>query len=146
MLLSPPAIIRRSARNAALCAGFACIPPAAAATHDFCVTRVEVSGPESSLARIYFNDEDPGREVAGHMLIQHYRRKGAPAVRIDDGTSGACAHAETQHIALNTPAPQRPGPPDPGFPNVGRVANQATHALTGIAEDASRLMCRLLPC
>jgi hypothetical protein len=129
-----------------LCAGLAFVQQSAGATHDFCVTRVEVGGPEYSRARLYFNGEDPGREAAGLMLIQHYRSKGTPAVRIDDESSGVCAHSDTQHIALGEPARQRPKTAGAGLPNLGRAANQATHALTGIAEDASRLMCRILPC
>ena len=129
-----------------LCATLACSQASASATHDFCITRVEIAGPEMLRARIYFNDEDPGREAAGHLLIQHYRRKGTPAVRVDDAASAACNNAETQHIAINAPARHRPDRADSEFPNIGRVANQATHALTSIAEDASRLMCRLLPC
>lgn len=129
-----------------LCAALVCSPSSASATHDFCITRVEIAGPEMLRARIYFNDQDPGREAASHLLVQHYRRKGTPAVRVDDAASDACTHAETQHIALNTPARSLPAATDSALPSIGRVANQATHALTSIAEDASRLMCRLLPC
>ena len=143
MSLFHPATLSRAA---VLCIGMCSVQPSISATHDFCVTRLEVAGPQSSRARIYFNAEDPGREAAGHFLIQHYRSRGAPAVRIDDESSAACAHSDTQHIALNeTGSPQRAAV-EAGFPNVGRVANLASHALTGIAEDASRLMCRVLPC
>lgn len=131
---------------ALLCASFFCSQPFAATTHDFCITRGEIAGPEVSRARLYFNGEDPGREAASHLLVQHYRRKGTPAVRVDEAASGACANADTQHITFTEPVRRRPEPADSGIPNVGRVANQASHALTSIAEDASRLMCRLLPC
>ena len=131
---------------ALLGASFFCSQPFSATTHDFCITRVEIAGPEFLRARIYFSDEDPGREAASHLLVQHYRRKGTPAVRVDEVASGACANADTQHITFTEPVVRRPEPADSGIPNVRRVANRASHALTSIAEDASRLMCRLLPC
>jgi len=142
----PPFRPQTLSRATVLCLGICSVQPSISATHDFCVTRMEIAGPQSSRARIYFNAEDPGREAAGHLLIQHYRSRGAPAVRIDEESSAACTHSDTQHIALNETGNQRRAAVDAGIPNLGRVANLASHALTGIAEDASRLMCRLLPC
>ena len=119
----------------------------ASAFHDFCVTRLGASGVEVSRARIYFAGEDPGRDAASLSLVQHYRRPGVSTVRIDDWNEGACQHVETQHIAHNEPAVlDTPPQKGDGLPNFGRAVNQASGVVTSVAEHASRLMCRVLPC
>jgi hypothetical protein len=119
----------------------------AAAMHEFCVTRVAASGTEVSRTRIYFRSDDPGREIAGHMLIQHYRRASAAAVRIDDDADGVCRYSDLHHISVHEGSPPiASGEAVAIPPNVGRVANQASGALTAVAAEASRLMCRILPC
>lgn len=133
-------------RVALVCAGLAGAQPCAGTTHGFCVTRAELAGPEHARAHVHVGTRDPGREAAGLMLVQHFRSKGTPAVRLDEEASAACAHAETQHITLGEPAAQRPAAAADSLPNLGQATRQASRALTGIAEDASRLLCRVLPC
>lgn len=119
----------------------------AAAKHDFCVVRVNSTGIDASRTSLHFRGQDPGREVAGQILVQHYKRAGVVAVHIDDLDADACRHAVSHFVAFN----QASGnavlePPATGLPNLGRVANQAGGALTTVAEEASRLMCQVLPC
>lgn len=115
--------------------------------HDFCATRLGASGIEVSRARIYFTGEDPGREAASLSLVQHYRRTDISTVRIDDSNEAACQHVETQHIAHNGPVARgTPQPTGDGLPNIGRAVRQVSGAVTSVAEQASRLMCRVLPC
>lgn len=122
-------------------------PVLGSSPHEFCVSRNSPAGNDVVRTRFHFGAADPGRAAASLLLVRHYRQPGIISVEVDAYDSATCAATEVQDIAL-TARPERipdRAPVGP-VPNLGRVADLASGAVTGIAEQASRLMCRLLPC
>ena len=114
--------------------------------HEFCVPRIVGVGSETLRARLHFNGPDPGEKTAALLLIRHYRQPGVDVVRVD-APGPACAARDAQEIALGkTGTPADTAIPPAGFSNVAKATNQAYSALNTAATEASRLMCRVLPC
>lgn len=125
---------------------FACTG-AAWGQYDYCVTRTLGAGSEIIRARLHITGDDPGPEASALHVARHYRRPGSGGVRIEPYEAARCAAPETQDIALAPPGfHDREPAAAPADPNLGRLANVAGATATGIAAEASRLMCRLIPC
>ncbi|MBL8384269.1 MAG: hypothetical protein JNM90_14405 [Burkholderiales bacterium] len=119
----------------------------AAPFHEFCVTRSTPGGPEVSRARLYFSGTDPGKEAAGLHLVRHFRHPQSVVVHVDENIDGTCRIAPTHHVVLNDVAPPAAaGRVKTTPPNLRDISRQASDALTDAATEASRLMCRFLPC
>ncbi len=137
-------------------------PALADAPYDFCVTRVMQAGSDVLRTRLLFEDKDPGVEVAGHLLIRHYRQPLVTAVRIEDYRPEVCGTAETQFLALKagTGPLQRAEPArrllDPGraasqtanlvSETYMDVARQATGALGLVLEATNEALCSMIRC
>jgi hypothetical protein len=96
---------------------------------------------------VHVNGEDPGPEAAALHLARHYRRSLGGGVHIEPFDAARCPSLETQEIALSPPGiHDREAPEAPIDPNVGRIANVAGATVLGMASEATRLVCRFLPC
>ena len=114
--------------------------------HEFCVTRIIGAGSETLRARLHFNGADPGEETAALLLIRHYRQPGVDVVHVD-APGPTCAARDAQEIALGkTGTPTATAIHPGGFSDIAKATNQAYSTLNTAATEASRMMCRVLPC
>lgn len=142
-----------SSSNASLLAlliaivGLLLIAPPAGAQHDFCVMRPVGGASQTIRSRVHVSGEDPGPEAAALHLARHYRRAFGAGVHIEPFEAARCPALEIQEIALGPPGIHDREAPEPPFdPNVGRIANVASATALGVASEATRLVCRFLPC
>ena len=134
----------------------------ATASYDFCITRVMQVGSDVLRARLLFDDADPGVELAGHLLVRHYRQAQVTSVRIEDYRTEVCGNAETQFLALKAGAgPIRQAEPSKRLPELGKavgqsaklvsetymsVARQASGALGLVLEATNEALCSMIRC
>ena len=144
-----------------LCA-LANMPAQANTPYDFCVTRVLQAGSDVLRTRLLFEEHDPGAELAGHLLIRHYRQPLVASVRIEDYRPEVCGSAEIHFLALKAgPGPLRQVEPARRLPDLGRAASQtanlvsetymhavrqATGTLGLVLEATNEALCSMIRC
>lgn len=115
------------------------LPAQANAPYDFCVTRVMQAVSDVLRTRLLFEDQDPGVELAGHLLIRHYRQPLVTAVRIENYRPEVCGTAETQFLALKAgsgPLPQ--AEPAGRLADLRRAASQTANLVAETYMDVAR--------
>lgn len=166
LLAGPPAPQNAREKRARLAAilflALANMPAQAQTHHDFCVTRVMQAGSDVLRTRLLFDEHDPGAELAGHLLIRHYRQPLVTSVRIEDYRPEVCGNAETQFLALKAgPGPLKQAEPARRLPDLGKaasqtadlvsetymnVARQATGILGLVLEATNEAWCSMIRC
>lgn len=143
MLAGPSALRNVRAKRVRLATILLCalanMPAQASTPYDFCVTRVLQAGSDVLRTRLLFEEHDPGAELAGHLLIHHYRQPLVASVRIEDVRPEVCGNAETHFLALKTgPGPLRQVEPGRRFRDLGRAASQTANLVSETYMNAVR--------
>ena len=115
------------------------MPAQANSPYDFCVTRVMQAGSDVLRTRLLFEDKDPGVDLAGHLLIRHYRQPLVALVRIEDYRPEVCGNAESHFLALKAgPGPLRQVETARRLPDLGRAASQTANVVSETYMNAVR--------
>jgi hypothetical protein len=131
-----------------------------AASHDFCVTRSATGVKEILRAQLAFGADDPGRDGAAIIAIEHFRQGAAWTVHLDDVGAEECIGARTVVLApavrITPVAPgtsQNPnlvaavrmatGLPSGVYMEIGRHAGNLTRSLT---EVTHQMVCTITGC
>ena len=137
--------VRRVRLAAILLVALINLPVQANAPYDFCVTRVMQAGSDVLRTRLLFEDKDPGVELAGHLLIRHYRQLLVTAVRIEDYRPEVCGTAETQFLALRAGlGALQQAEPARRLADLGRAASQTANLVSETYMDVARQLTGVL--
>jgi hypothetical protein len=132
----------------------------AAASHDFCITRKAAGVQETLRAQLAFGPNDPGRDGAAMLAIEHFRQGGAWTVHLDDIGAEQCISARTVLLAPAVPAAAGvAGPPaNPTLMSAARMASgltsgvymeigrQAGNLTRSVAEVTNQVVCAVTGC
>ena len=143
MLAGPSALrnakVKRVRLATILLGALASMPAQANTPYDFCVTRVLQTGSDVLRTRLLFEEHDPGAELAGHLLIRHYRQPLVASVRIEDYRPEVCGSAEIHFLALKAgPGQLRQVETARRLPDLGRAASQTANLVSETYMNAVR--------